>query len=282
MNRGVRAGLTLLGLMMLGVAAAGLPPDRLDIPWEALDLASQRRLREVTDHAILSRDTVGVTVNSRQPIFDYLIDHPDVVADAGRVLKIVSYRVVKQREGLYWGDDGRGATGTFELIHVERGKRIYLSKGTFVKRLLPTIHGRMILIVAYDHRDGRHRHGQVITDVRGHVKIDNPILGVLARIATPVLGPLVDKQVHRTFAAVGKLIEQASNDPGAVYKTLAASPEMDPHDLQEFGKVFGCCPNGRAEWSSSGWSLLFRPVRDRMWDLDIRNVGSPWRMRSVQ
>jgi len=252
MNRVVRAGLTVLGLMTLIAAAAALPPDRLDIPWEALDLASQRRLREVTDHAMFSRDTVGVTVNSRQPIFDYLIDHPDVVAGAGRVLKIVGYRVVKRREGLYWGDDARGATGTFELIHVERGKRIYLARGTFVKRLLPTIHGRMVLIVAYEYRDGRLRHGQVITDVRGHVKIDNPILGLLARIATPVLGPLIDKQVHRTFAAVGKLIEQASNDPGTVYKTLAASPEFPPHDLREFGMVLGCCPDGRAGWGSGG------------------------------
>jgi hypothetical protein len=252
MTRGVRAGFAVVGLIMLAVAAAGLPSDRLDIPWETLDHSSQRRLREVTDHAILSRDTVGVTVTSRRPIFDYLIDHPDVVAVAGRALKIVGYRVVKRREGLYWGDDARGATGTFELIHAERSKRIYLAEGRFVKRLLPTIYGRMVLVIAYDYRAGPTRLDQVITDVRGHVKIDNLILGVLARFAAPVLGPLVDKQVHRTFTAVGKLIEQASNDPEAVYRSLAGNPAIAPHDLREFVKALGCCPDGRAGWSSGG------------------------------
>ena len=81
----------------------------------------------------------------------------------------------------------------------------------------------------------------MINDVRGYLRIDNPILGVLARIARPVVGPIVDKKVLRTFAAAAKLTEQAYRDPAALYHALGASREIDTRELREFRKALRCC-----------------------------------------
>ena len=239
--RELSGAMVMAASMAAAWGAADLQHQRLNIPWERLNLASQRRLREVTEEAIFFRDVLGIAVRSRQPVFDFLIEHPDFAATAGRILGIVKYRIVQEREGVFWGDDAHGATGTFELMYAEPGRRIYLAKGTFVKRFLPTIHGRIVLVMVYEHRTDQTGESGVINDVRGYLRIDNPVLGVLARIAKPVVGPIVDKKVLRTFAAAAKLTEQAYRDPAALYYTLGASREINKSELREFRKALRCC-----------------------------------------
>ena len=242
------AGIILISAFM-APAWAGVNPreQRLEIPWGALDPAAQQRLRDVTDHAIFFRDVLGTTIRGQRAIFDFFVEHPDFAATAGRILGIVKYRVVKQREGLYWGDDAHGATGTFELLHAEQGKRIYLAKGTFEKRFLPIIHGRIVLVLVSQHIPDQIGESHVITDVRGYLRIDNRFLASLARIARPVVGPVVDKKVLRTFIAASKLTERVSHDPAGLYRTLAASRQIGKAELQEFRKVLRCCAEASGE-----------------------------------
>jgi hypothetical protein len=237
----------LVGVIMIAAsiaaarAATDQPHQSLDIPWERLDLASQRRLREVTEKAVFFRDVLGITIRSRQPVFDFLIEHPDFAATAGRILGTVQHRIVKEREGVFSGDDARGATGTFELMYARPGKRIYLAKGTFVKRLLPTIHGRIVLVIVYEHLTDQTGGSRVINHVRGYLRIDNATLGVLAYIASPIVGPIVDKKILRTFGAAAQLMGQAYDNPASLYHTLASSPEIAKSDLREFRKILRCC-----------------------------------------
>ncbi len=247
--RRVAGAIALAASMGSAWAGVGGRDQRLDIPWAVLTLPTEQQLREVTEHAIFSRDILGISVNSQPTIFDFFITHPDFAATAGRILGIVKYRVVKEREGLYRGDDAHGATGTFELLHAGEGKRIFLAKGTFEKRSLPTIYGRIVLVLVSQHLTDQVGGSRVTNDVRGYLKIDNPFLGILARIARPVVGPIVDKKVLRTFAAAGKLTERASNDPAAFYHTLAASQEIDKAGLREFRRLLRCCVEGRGRSS---------------------------------
>jgi hypothetical protein len=194
----------LVGVIMIAasIAAARAATDgqdqRLDIPWEGIAVASQQRVRDVTEHAIFFRDLHGITVKSSPMVFDYLIDHPDFAATAGRILGIV-------------------------------------------KRFLPTIYGRIVLVMAYEHRTDQTGESLVINDVRGYLRIDNRILGILTRIARPVVGPIVDRKVLRTFAAASRLTEHASHDPTTLYHSLEASPEIEKSALREFRKVLRCC-----------------------------------------
>jgi len=126
-------------------------------------------------------------------------------------------------------------------MYARPGKRIYLAKGTFVKRFLPTIHGRIVLVMVYEHLTDPTGGSRVINDVRGYLRIDNVPLDVLARIASPVVGPIVDKKVLRTFGAAAKLMEQAYDNPAALYHTLGANREINTSDLREFRKVLRCC-----------------------------------------
>lgn len=236
-NRPAKAGVKrmtkwcgLVGVIMIAAsiaaarAATGGQDQRLDIPWEGIAVASQRRARDVTEHAIFSRDLHGVPVKSSAMVFDYLIDHPDFAATAGRILGIVKYRVVKERDEVFWGDDAHGTTGTVGLMHAGPGRRIYLATGTFVKRFLPTIYGRIVLVMAYEHRTDQTGKSLVINDVRGYLRIDNRIVGVLARIASPMVGPIVDRKVLRTLATASRLTEQASHDPTTTLPQSGGQP----------------------------------------------------------
>ena len=65
-------------------------------------------------------------------------------------------------------------------------------------------------------------------------------MGVGAGETKPVVGPIVDKKVLRTFAAAAKLTEQAYRDPAALYHTLGANREINKRDLREFRKALRC------------------------------------------
>jgi hypothetical protein len=110
-------------LLVAAIAAAGAATDGqdqgLDVPWEGIAVASQQRVREVTEHAIFSRDLHGIPVKSSPTVFDFLLDHPDFAATAGKILGIVKYRIVKEWNGVLGG-------------------RCPCTTGTFDKRLLPT------------------------------------------------------------------------------------------------------------------------------------------------
>jgi hypothetical protein len=69
------------------------------------------------------------------------------------------------------------------------------------------------------------------------------------------VGPIVDKKVLRTFAAVSRLTEQASHDPTTLHHSLEASPEIEKSALREFRKVLRCCAE------DAGQSRSLRVVR---------------------
>ena len=93
-------GLFSAALLVAAITAAGAATDSqdqgLDVPWEGI------------------------------AVFDFFLDHPDFAATAGKILGIVKYRIVKERDGVFWGDDAHGATGTFD------------------KRLLPTVQKTLV------------------------------------------------------------------------------------------------------------------------------------------
>ncbi len=220
-----------LALAGLGAAAARATAGDGDIPFDRLPAAQQQRLKDVIDAAAFHRTVRGLTFRSHEPVFRYLVDHPDFAAAAARALGVAKYRLERRPDGTYWGDDARGAKGTVEVVYADPHKRVIRAQGTYEGKWLPTIHARIVLVLDFAHHTDPDGQTRVTNDLTGYLRVDNALVDVLARLVGPIVGSAVDRKVARTFSVAGKVSERAYDDPAGFLRVLRDAPDVDRRDL---------------------------------------------------
>ena len=246
---GRAAGSVAAGIALsAAVAWASLGDGR--VPFDRIPPPVQERLRDVIDHAAFRRAVQGLTFRSREPVFLYFLDHPDFAAGVARALEVAQYRVERWPGGAYWGDDARGAKGIFEVVYADPHKRVVHAQGTYDTKWLPTIHARIVLILEFEHRNGAHGQSHVITDLTGHLRVDNPFLDVLARLVGPIVGSAVDRKVVRTFGIAAKVSERAYDDPAGFLGALRNAPDVDRRHLATMAALLGQADGSHQETSA--------------------------------
>ena len=237
--RAARVVASLIAVACLGAAVAWAAVGDGRVPFDRLSVAQQERLKEVMDGAAFHRTVLGLTFRSHEPVFLYLVDHPDVAAAAARALGVAKYRIEQRPDGTYWGDDARGAKGTVEVVYADPRKRVLHAQGTYDTKWLPTIYGRIVLILEFEHGNGPDGQTRVTNDLTGYLRVDNAFVGTLARLVGPIVGVAVDRKVARTFGVAGKVSERAYDDPAGFLQVLRNAPDLDRRHLAALAARLG-------------------------------------------
>lgn len=215
-------GAVLLLTALLAPLAAGAAPSSL--------LPIENQVREVRERPLLAHTVTGLPVNSGLPLYEFLLAHPDITAALARALGTAGYKVSPDGENGYRGEDGKGAKGHFVLVEQGEGRRVYFAQGTYDKPLLPTIAGRMVLVLEY--RMNGAGDGPLENRLEGFVRIDTPIIGTLAKLARPLVKRAMDKKVRRLFDKVARLLDAASADPSEALRRLSEEGSRSPEDVE--------------------------------------------------
>ncbi|HEU5394526.1 MAG TPA: hypothetical protein VFV36_06950, partial [Candidatus Methylomirabilis sp.] len=208
-------------ILLAPLAAGAAPSDLLPI---------EHQVREVRERPLLAHTVSGLRVNSSLPLYEFLLAHPDITAALARVVGAAGYRVSPDGENGYRGEDGKGAKGHFVLVEQGEGRRVYFAQGTYDKPLLPTIAGRMVLVLEY--RTNGPGDGPLETRLEGFVRIDTAVVGTLAKLARPLVKRAMDKKVRRLFDKVAHLLDAASADPAEALRRLSEESSRPPQDLE--------------------------------------------------
>jgi hypothetical protein len=209
------------------------------VPFERISQPAQQRVRDVVDHAVFERTVRGLTFRSREAVFLYLLNHADFAAAVARALGLAQYRVVQRSPNTYWGDDARGAKGTLEVMYADPHKRVIHAQGTYDAKWLPTIHGRIVLVLDFEHRTAPDGQSYVTNDLTGYLRVDNPFLDVLARLIGPIVVGAVDRKVVRSFGVAAKVSERAYDDPEGLLRVLQGTPDLDRDHLAALAARLG-------------------------------------------
>lgn len=193
-------------------------------------LPVENQVREVREHPLLAHTVSGLRVNSSLPLYEFLLSRPDITAALARALGAARYRVSRDGESGYRGEDGKGAKGHFVLVERGEGRRVYFAQGTYDKPLLPTIAGRLVLVMEY--RTNGPGDPGIENRIQGFVRIDTPIIGTLAKLARPLVKRAMDKKVQHLFEKVARLLDAASADPPEALRRLAEDGPRAPQDLE--------------------------------------------------
>jgi hypothetical protein len=272
----IRVALAILSVATLGIVPRGggaepveAPPDPrvpqvtldalpLGVPLERLGDEARGRVQAVLGASVFSHRVSGLQAKSREPVFRFLLDHPDFAAAVARALRLGQYHVERRDDG-YWGDDSRGARGMIRVLYADEGRRLFHLEGTYEGRGVPTIQGRMLVLLEFQHDEDPTGGTRVETSVTGHVALDTPLVGAVAQLAAtlarPVVERAVERKVRRFFTTVARVSRWAYDQPDQLWAALEGHPEV-PQDatLAAFRDILLA---GRPPaWASEGYRLL--------------------------
>jgi hypothetical protein len=233
MRRGEGALIAAVVSVSVVAAAAAAPA----LP-AALRPEDRARLEAVAQAAAVSTHVEAQPFPARPEVFAYLLDHPVFASKVTRELKAARYRIWRDAEGL-WLDDGWGAVGRFDIVYAAGRTRVMHARGTYSKRLLPDVHGEAVVMIEYDVRRGPDGRSLIAATVTGHVKLDNPVLNGMTKLAAPVAQAKADREARVLVRVFAKVTRLAAEQPAALCRDLAQQPDVSDRDLSEFCTLLG-------------------------------------------
>jgi hypothetical protein len=201
----------------------------LGVPLARLDEEARERAAAVLGTSVFSQRVTGLRSRSREPVFRFLLDHPDFAAAVARALKLGKYHVEPREDG-YWGDDARGARGMMRVLYADDGRRLIHLDGMYDGRGLPTIRGQMLLLIEFQHAEDPAGGTRVEASITGHFRLDTPLVGTVAQLATALARPTVERaierKVRRFFETVARVSRWAHDQPQQFWAAIDGHPEI--------------------------------------------------------
>jgi len=218
-------------LAAIGVAATG--------EFEALAVKEGPAALEVVDYPTLYRVAEMQALPCSASEFEFLLDRPRVSMTLARALdpELDEYEIQMKPDGSCHVDDNGRLVGDMELVDSGPGRRVYYITGHWKFVLGITFEGRMVLVPEYEERmvDGV---SEVNARARGYMKIDNALIGFMARVVAFVFPGKVDARIKRFAGSVRKVAEAIRKDPEEMYAKLMETGKVPPEEALEYRAMF--------------------------------------------
>jgi hypothetical protein len=229
----VAAAAVGLPLVLVGSAratwpTAALPPD--------LPESEHVRLRQVTEHVSVSARSSGNAFRLRRDLFEFLLDHPELATHVIQALQVGRYRIWREPDGL-WLDDRAGALVQFQVVYAAPGSRVFFMQGRYQPPVLPAIYGRVVAVLEYTVEPAGDGKSLITPAMASFVRIDNAVLGVIARLFTAIIAPRATKVTNRIVVDIARTARVIDSDPDRVDAALQARPDVPARDLAEFRRL---------------------------------------------
>lgn len=206
------------------------------IPWDRLDGRAYAMVRDVVGGATLAREVRDLGFRSRKPVFDFLLANPDFAADVARALREGKYRLRRVGDE-YEADDGRGARGRLVPVFAADGRHVFYLQGQYDPPLLPTLSGRLVIVLESEHFEGPDGIAYCDMRIAGYLKLDSALTEALVRVSQSFSEAQVDRRVRRFFRHVAAVSRRAYDDPEGLADELARRPDLPADRVSEFRRV---------------------------------------------
>jgi hypothetical protein len=165
--------------------------------------------------------------------FAWLLDDMVACSTLAHHLGYIQYRVTVDDRGRAWADNREGARGTLTAIHAAAGKRVFYVEG--VREGLFEARGRGVTVVDFQ----QVRPVEMEYRAAAFVRVDNPILAVLARMFRIFLTSTVDDNFGQVLANPIRISELAQRDPAQLRALIVALPPADRSVCEGFVDLLG-------------------------------------------
>lgn len=236
---GLWAWLTL-GLALAGSAASAdtctvaAEQGHLTFPVERLDSASRCLISFVADSPTAFGLIGPVRTHVPQHLYEYLLDHPSLIAALVQKLGLGNYQFVNKGPNQFWGNDGDGTQGLLSLLQREGTSRIYHIDGYHEGQVFPMVRAKAVVFLKIAPTASADGHPAVDTSLIAYTRLNDPVLSGLVWVLRPLIGAAVTRKLVRGFDVTNQLGTAIAQDPDRIIQDLPTLPSIDPREQRIF------------------------------------------------
>lgn len=165
------------------------------------------RVQDIVDNSTITRIQKPLAVRTDRETLEYFIEHVEELTKHGKDFKKKDLILEVKRNGHYGIQmPSKHITGEFALAEQQPQKAVYLGHGSAT--VFFNFSGAIVLKIDYTTlRDEAGSYEEVNTSV--YLKFDNAFLGFIAKAASPLLNPKLDKLITKFATKTKKVVEAA-------------------------------------------------------------------------
>ena len=170
-------------------------------------LSDSDNVQSIINSSTFTRIQKPLTVHTDKKTLEYFIEHVEELTKHGRDFNRKELILEVKGNGKYGIQmPSKHVTGEFALIERQPHKVVYVGRGNAT--VFFSFSGTIVLEINYTtHKDEKGYYEEVKTAV--YLKFDNAFLGFLAKVASPVIIPKLDKLISKFSTKTKNVVEAA-------------------------------------------------------------------------
>lgn len=219
----------------------------------------------LVEHPTFIRRLTSQKIPIRPAFFSLLAQDWDLAHRLAETVGIQGYEIQKLKQGWKVILDSKTFVDVIPLLH-EPGRSVFLAKGEVHGTLIRSLRARAVLVLEY--RPFNKEEVPATKNLAAvYLKVDHFLLGILTKMALPLIGKRIDRKLAAILRDVQRTGETIHQDPAGARKAIDRSPNFSLHEKAILCQFF-------TPILSSG-SRAFPDTRDR----PHQKAGS-WQKRS--
>jgi hypothetical protein len=189
------------------------------IPWKLMSPANRQTAQSVINNTSIYRRLPTRIIDCDPDLFTFLLQHPEIVIDVWRVMGISQVALNKAPDGVYYGTDGAGTTGTLRYLFCNWGQSaknvavVYAEGGYEGPPFGTPLKARSIMLVrssAVRETNGRH---YITVRIDTFVHIEQLGVEIIAKTVQPWIARTADRNLIETLTFVSNFSRTAEKNP---------------------------------------------------------------------
>lgn len=170
-------------------------------------LSDSDSVQSIINSSTFTRVQKPLAVHTDKKTLEYFIEHVEELTKHGRDFNRKELILEVKGNGKYGIQmPSRHVTGEFELIERQPNKAIYMGHGN--AKVFFNFSGAIVLEINYTAQNNEAGHYEDVKTAV-YLKFDNAFLAVLAKAASPVIIPKLDKLISKFSTKTKKVVETA-------------------------------------------------------------------------
>jgi hypothetical protein len=203
------------------------------IPWRQLSSMDRQLTQSVVKNASLYRRMPTRVIDCDPEMFNFLLQHPEVVIDVWRVMGISQVALQRLPNGSYRGTDGAGTVGNVRYLHANWGENaqntavIFADGGYEGKPFVTPLRIKSIVLLrsgAVQETNGR---SYVTVRIDSFMKIEQMGIELVARTVQPWICKTADRNYIETLTFVGNFSRTAEKNPHGIERLASRLSSVD-------------------------------------------------------
>jgi hypothetical protein len=209
------------------------------IPWRQIPAEHRRAAHYVVKNASIYRRLPTRVIDCDPEMFNFLVQHPEVVIDVWRVMGISQVTLQRMADGAYRGSDNAGTTGTVRFLFSQWGQEaknlaVILADGTYEgKPFVTPLKARTLILLrsgAVRETNGRH---YVTVRVDSFVRIEQMGIELVAKTVQPWISKTADRNLVETLTFVSNFSRTAEKNPQGMQRLATRLASIDEPTRKE-------------------------------------------------